>query len=122
MASMEGNEETAVSRFEEEFRLLPVDIQRVMFLLLNGMFGWGNPRRWVKTARTQWRGSRIHLNSGLPVLQILSPSIKVEEEVGISTVYAADTFYVIWDTDEFIEPDLSKLNEIICARADAVKN
>lgn len=114
--------ETSISNFEAEFRLLPVDVQHVMLFLFNGMFGWGNPKRWVKTARTQWRGSRIQLNSGLPVLQILSPSIKVEEEVGFSTVYDTDTFYVIWDTDEFIEPDLSKVNEIICARADAVEN
>lgn len=118
---MASIEEEAVTRFEAEFRLLPVDVQRSMLLLLNGMFGWGNPRRWVKIARTQWRGSRIQLDSALPVLQILSPSIKVEETVGLSTVYAADTFYAVWDADEFIEPDLSKLKAIISTQADAIK-
>jgi len=71
------------------------------------MFGWDNPRRWVKVDRTQWRGSRIQLNLALPVLQILSPSIKVEESIGFST------FHAVWDTDEFIQPDLSKLKKMI---------
>jgi hypothetical protein len=121
MASLEGNEEATLSRFETEFRLLPADVQSRMLLLLNGMFGWGNPRRWVKKAKTEWRGSRIQLDSALPVLQILSPSIKVEETVGLSTVYAPDTFYVVWDTDEFIEPELSKLNEIISPCTDGIR-
>ena len=119
MASLEDNTEAMLSRFEAEFRLIPADVQSRLLLLLNGMFGWGNPRRWVKIARTQWPGSRVQLNTALPVLQILSPSIKVEETVGFSTVYDADTFYAVWDTDEFIEPDLKKLNEIISTRADA---
>ena len=119
MALLEDNTEATLSRFEAEFRLIPADVQSRLLLLFNGMFGWGNPRRWVKKAKTRWLGSRIQLNTALPVLQILSPSIKVEETVGLSTVYDDDTFYAVWDTDEFIEPDLSKLKEIISTRADA---
>lgn len=117
MSKVEENYDTTMNRFEKEFFFLPCEIQRVMVNLLSAMF-WGTPRRWVKFARTQWRGSRIQLESALPVLQILSPSIKVEEIVGVS-MYDPDTIYAIWDTDEFIvQPDLKKLNEIISIRMD----
>lgn len=106
-----------MKKFEKEFFFLPNDIQISILNLLNGMFAWGTPRRWVKFARTQWRGSRIQFDTALPVLQILSPTIKVEEIIGVSTVYDPNTFYAIWDTDDFdIEPDLKKLNEIISIR------
>jgi hypothetical protein len=112
MSKVEENYDTTMNRFEKEFFFLSGDVQRVMVNLLTAMFAWGTPRRWVKFARTQWRGSRSQLDSALPVLQILSPSVKIEEE-------AADTFYVIWNTDEFVvQPDLKKLNEIISIRMD----
>ena len=99
-----------MKKFEKEFFFLPMDVQGVMLHLLSTMF-WGTPRRWVKFARSKWCGSRIQIDLALPVLQILSPSIKVEEIVG------ADTFYLVWDTDEFIvQPDIKKLEEIILIR------
>ena len=105
-----------MKKFEKEFFFLSNDVQTVTLNLLSSMFAWGTPRRWVKFARSQWRGSRIQLESTLPVLQILSPTIKVEEIVGVS-IYDPDTFYVIWDTDDFVEePDLKKMNEIISIR------
>jgi hypothetical protein len=111
MSEVDKNNGSKMNKFEKEFFFLSMDVQTVMLTLLSGMFGWGTPRRWVKFARTQWRGSRIQLDSVLPVLQILSPSIKVEEDVEVSTVY------VIWDTDDFVEePDLKKMNEIISIR------
>ena len=101
--------EAALKKFEEQFTTLPNDVQTAMFRLFSEMFA-GTPSRWCKIARTQFRGSRIQLDSALPVLQILSPSIKVEE----ITEYAPDTFYVIWETDDFVVPlDLKELNEII---------
>jgi hypothetical protein len=110
--------EVALKKFEEEFKTLPSDVQKVMYRLFSEMFA-GTPSRWSKTAKTQFRGSRIQLGSALPVLQILSSSIKVQELIGLSTEYAPDTFYVIWETDDFVVPlDLKKLNEIISTRAD----
>jgi len=115
MSKVEENYDTTMNRFEKEFFFISCDVQRVMVNLLSAMF-LGTPRRWVKFARTQWYGSRIQLESALPVLQILSPSIKVEEIVGVS-MYDPDTIYAIWDTDEFVvQPDLKKLNEIISIR------
>jgi len=117
MSKEEEIYDTSMKRFEKEFFFLPCEVQRVMVKLLSAM-GWGTPRRWVKFARTQWCGSRIQLELALPVLQILSPSIKAEEKVGVS-IYDPDTFYAIWDTDEFVvQPDLKKLNEIISIRMD----
>jgi hypothetical protein len=110
--------EAALKKFDEEFKTLPSDVQKVMYSLFSEMFA-GTPSRWSKIAKTQFRGSRIQLDSALPVLQILSPSIKVEELIGFSTVYAPDTFYAIWETDDFVVPlDLKKLNEIISTRAE----
>ena len=103
--------DATMNRFEKEFFFLTTDVQNVTLHLLSSMF-WGTPRRWVKFAKSQWYGSRIQVDLALPVLQILSPSIKVDEVVG-----AADTIYLIWDTDEFvIQPDLKKLKEIISIR------
>jgi hypothetical protein len=118
MSEVDKNNGSKMNRFEKEFFFLSMDVQTVMYNLLYDMFGgWGTPRRWVKFAKTQWRGSRIQLDSVLPILQILSPSIRVEEIVGLSTGYAPDTFYVIWNTDDFDEePDLKKFNEIISIR------
>lgn len=118
MSEVDKNNGSKMNRFEKEFFFLSMDVQTVMYNLLSDMFGgWGTPRRWVKLAKTQWRGTRIQLDTVLPVLQILSPSIRVEEIVGVSKVYAPDTFYVIWNTDDFVEePDLKKLNEIISIR------
>jgi hypothetical protein len=105
-----------LKKFEEAFRTLPSDVQKVMYRLFSEMFA-GTPSRWSRTAKTQFRGSQVQLDSALPVVQILSPSIKVEELIGFSTVYAPDTFYVIWQTDDFVVPmDLKKLNEIISTR------
>jgi hypothetical protein len=116
MSKVDGINESKMNRFEKEFFFLYNDVQTVMLNLLSSMFAWGTMRRWVKFARSQWRGSRIQLESALPVLQILSPTIKVEEIVGVS-MYDPDTFYVIWDTDDFVEePDLKKLNEIFSIR------
>ena len=96
--------ETDLTKFEEAFWTLPSDVQNPMCRLFSEMFACGTPSRWRK----------IQLDSALPVLQILSPSIKVEELTGFSTVYAPDTFYVIWETDDFVVPiDLAKLKEII---------
>jgi hypothetical protein len=112
MNKVDGINDANMKKFEKEFFFLSNDVQTVMLNLFYGMFAWGTPRRWVKFARTQWRGSRIQLDTALPVLQILSPTIKVEEIVGVP-----DTFYAIWDTDDFdVEPDLKKLNEIISIR------
>ena len=112
--------EADLTKFEEAFRTLSSDVQNPMYHLFCGMFAWGvTPSRWSKTAKTQFRGSRIQLDSALPVLQILSPSIKIEELIGFSTVYAPDTFYVVWETDDFVVPiDLTKLKEIISTHAD----
>jgi hypothetical protein len=99
-----------MKRFEKEFFFLSTDVQGIMLQLLSSMF-WGTPRRWVKFARSEWRGTRIQIDLALPVLRILSPSMKVEEIVG------SDTLYLVWDTDEFIvQPDLKKLKEIIAIR------
>jgi hypothetical protein len=98
-----------MKRFEKEFFFLSTDVQAIMLQLLSSMF-WGTPRRWVKFARSEWRGSRIQIDLALPVLRILSPSIRVDEIAG-------DTLYLVWDTDEFIvQPDLEKLKEIISIR------
>ena len=112
--------EADLKKFEEAFRTLSSDVQNPMYHLFCEMFAWGvTPSRWSKTAKTQFRGSRIQLDSALPVLQIISPSIKVEELIGISTIYAPDTFYAIWETDDFVVPlDLKKLNDIISTRAE----
>ena len=113
---VEENREAALKKFEEQFSSLPSDVQKTMYRLFSEMFA-GTPSRWCKIAKTQFRGSQIQLDSALPVLQILSPSINVEELTGFSTVYAPDTFYVIWQTDDFVVPmDLKKLNEIISTR------
>ena len=103
--------DATMNKFEKEFFFLPTDVQKVMLTLLSGMF-CGTPRRWVKFAKTQWYGSRIQVDLALPVLQILSPSIKVEQVVGYS-----ETIYLIWDTDEFVvQPEIKKLKEIISIR------
>jgi hypothetical protein len=110
--------EAALKKFEEEFKTLSSDVQTVMCRLFFEIFA-GTPSRWSKTAKTEFRGSRVQLDSALPVLQILSPSIKVAELTGFSTLYAPDTFYVIWETDDFVVPlDVKKLNEMISTRAD----
>ena len=110
---VEENREAALKKFDEQFTTLPNDVQKPMCRLFSEMFA-GTPSRWSKIAKTQFRGLRIQLDFALPVLQILSPSIKVEELAGVSTEYAPDTFYVIWETDDFVVPlDLKKLNEII---------
>jgi hypothetical protein len=117
---VEENREAALKKFEESFRTLPSDVQNPMYRLFCEMFTPGvTPSRWSRTAKTQFRGSRIQLDSALPVLQILSHSIKIEELIGFSTVYAPDTFYVVWETDDFVVPiDLPKLKEIISTRDD----
>ena len=116
MSKEEGIYDADIKKFQKEFFFLPIDVQHIMLELLSTMF-LGTPRRWVKFAKSQWRGSRIQIDFALPVLQILSPSIKIQEDKGISTEY--DTLYIIWDTDEFtVQPDLKKLKEIICIRKD----
>jgi hypothetical protein len=111
---IEKNREADLTKFEEAFRTLPSDVQNPICRLFSEMFASGTPSRWRKIAKTEFRGSQIQLDSALPVLQILSPSIKAEELTGFSTVYAPDTFYVIWETDDFVVPiDLAKLKEII---------
>ena len=109
-AKVEEIRNTTLKNFDEEFRLLPTDVQMVMHRLFSEMYSW-TASRWRKIAKTQFHGSRAQLDAALPVLQILSPSIKVEEDT-------PDTFYVIWETDDFVVPlDLKKLNEIISSRA-----
>jgi len=113
---LEEIREATLKTFEEQFTTLHSDVQKTMCCLFSEMYV-GTPSRWYKSAKTQFRGSRIQLDSALPVLQILSPSIKVEELTGFSTVYAPDTFYVIWETDDFVvQMDLKKLNEIISSK------
>jgi hypothetical protein len=113
MSKVEEISDAKMKMFEKEFFFISTDIQNVMLTLLSSMF-WGTPRRWVKFARSQWHGSRIQIDSALPVLQILSPSIKVDEVVRDS-----NTIYLIWDTDEFVvQPDIKKLKEIISIRMD----
>ena len=98
-----------MKNFDEKFRLLPTDVQIVIHRLFSEMYAW-TASRWRKIAKTQFHGSRAQLDAALPVLQILSSSIKVEE--------LDDTFYAIWETDDFVVPlDLKKLNEIISFRA-----
>jgi hypothetical protein len=112
MSTVEGISDANMKRFEKEFFFLHKDAQNFMVNLLSKMF-LGTPRRWVKFARSQWLGSLDQLNEALPVLQILSPSIKIDEKEGVSTIY------VIWDTDEFVvQPDIEKLKEIIAIRMD----
>jgi hypothetical protein len=110
MSKAEEFNDITMKLFEKEFFFLPMDVQDVMLHLLSSMF-LGTPRRWVKIARSRWYGSRIQADTALPVLQILSPSIKVEE------IVETDTLYLVWDTDEFIvQPDIKKLKEIILIR------
>jgi hypothetical protein len=110
-AKVEEIRNATLKNFDEEFRLLPTNVQMVMHRLFSEMYAW-TASRWRKIARTQFHGSRAQLDAALPVLQILSPSIKVEE------LDTPDTFYVIWETDDFVVPlDLKKLNEIISFRA-----
>lgn len=118
MSKLDQFHDDNMKMFEKEFFFLPMDVKVVMLNLLSSIV-WGTPRTCVKIARSQWQGTRIQMDTALPVLRILSPSIKVEEKLGISTVYADDTFYLVWDTDEFVvQPDLKKLNEIISIRKD----
>ena len=115
---VEETREEALKKFDEQFRSLPSDVQKPMCRLFSEMY-IGTPSRWCKIAKTQFRGSRIQLDSALPVLQILSSSSKVEELAGVATEYAPDTFYAIWETDDFVVPlDLKKLNDIISTRTE----
>ena len=110
MSRLEEINDPNMKKFEKEFFFLPMDVQDIILHLLSTMF-WGTPRRWVKFAKSQWRGSRIQIDLALPVLQILSPSMKVDE------IVETDSFYLVWDTDEFIvQPDIKKLKEIISIR------
>ena len=112
MSNLDEINKSNMIKFEKEFFFLCVDIQMLILNLLSNMFAWSAQRQWVKFAKTHWLGSRIQFYLALPVLQILSPSIKLEEIAGVY-----NTFYAVWDTDDFIvEPDLKKLNEIILIR------
>ena len=89
-------------RFDQEFNQLPIDVQNTLKHLIYEIHEVG----LVHIGGCPWRGPRDQFELARPVLQIISPSINGEEN-------ERGTFCATWNTNDFVVPDMFKLDEVI---------